>query len=138
MCRQQNQVEPVVDLINAIFHGDARHRLSLRYLGLDLMIIGLVIGVGSFPQGQFVIWRDCSALLTPARGRRAAGASESTLRMFLDKKTLHCVVINIPFLIRAAVGSERTDRQGLAVRGNARSAAAAPRNLSYQPSPRET
>jgi len=30
MCGQQNQVEPVVDFINAIFHGDARHRLSLR------------------------------------------------------------------------------------------------------------
>jgi hypothetical protein len=28
--RQQNQVKPVVDLINTIFHGDARHRLSLR------------------------------------------------------------------------------------------------------------
>ena len=27
---QQNQIEPVVDLINAIFYGDARHRLSLR------------------------------------------------------------------------------------------------------------
>ncbi len=27
---QQYQVEPVVDLINAVFHGDARHRLSLR------------------------------------------------------------------------------------------------------------
>jgi hypothetical protein len=30
MCGQQDQVEPVVDLINAIFYGDARHRLSLR------------------------------------------------------------------------------------------------------------
>jgi hypothetical protein len=30
MRRQQHQVEPVVDLVNAIFHGDARHRLSLR------------------------------------------------------------------------------------------------------------
>jgi hypothetical protein len=30
MRRQQNQVKPVIDLINAIFYGDARHRLSLR------------------------------------------------------------------------------------------------------------
>jgi hypothetical protein len=30
MRRQKNQVEPVVDLINAIFYGDASHRLSLR------------------------------------------------------------------------------------------------------------
>jgi hypothetical protein len=27
---QQNQIEPVINLINAIFYGDARHRLSLR------------------------------------------------------------------------------------------------------------
>jgi hypothetical protein len=33
--------------------------------------------------------------------------------MFLDKKTLHCVVINIPFLTRFAVGSHQTDRQGI-------------------------
>jgi hypothetical protein len=30
MRRQQDQVEPVVHLVNAIFYGDARHRLSLR------------------------------------------------------------------------------------------------------------
>jgi len=36
--------------------------------------------------------------------------------MFLDKKTLHCVVINIPFLTRFAVGSQKTDRQGMAAR----------------------
>jgi hypothetical protein len=30
MCGKQNQVEPIVDLVNAIFHGDSRHRLSLR------------------------------------------------------------------------------------------------------------
>jgi hypothetical protein len=30
VCCQQDQVEPVVDLINAIFDGDARHLLSLR------------------------------------------------------------------------------------------------------------
>jgi len=40
MCRQQHQVEPVVDLINAIFHGDARHRLSLRYLGPNMSVLG--------------------------------------------------------------------------------------------------
>jgi hypothetical protein len=28
--RQQDQIEPVVYFINAIFYGDARHRLSLR------------------------------------------------------------------------------------------------------------
>src|SRR6202000_1976294 len=32
MCGQEDEVESVVDLINAIFHGDASHRLSLRYL----------------------------------------------------------------------------------------------------------
>src|SRR6476661_820461 len=46
-------------------------------------------------------------------GPNTAGASESTLRMLLDKKTLHCVVINIPFLTRSAVGSHQTDRQGI-------------------------
>jgi hypothetical protein len=30
--RQQNQVEPVVYFVNAIFYGDARHGLSLRSL----------------------------------------------------------------------------------------------------------
>jgi hypothetical protein len=29
MCRQQHQVEPVVDLVNAVFHGDTCHRSSL-------------------------------------------------------------------------------------------------------------
>ena len=28
--RQKNQIEPVVDLVNAVFYGDASHRLSLR------------------------------------------------------------------------------------------------------------
>jgi hypothetical protein len=32
--------------------------------------------------------------------------------MFLDKKTLHCVVINIPFLTRSAVGSIKERSQG--------------------------
>jgi hypothetical protein len=35
MCGQKDQVEPVVDLVNAVFHGDARHRMSLRSLGLQ-------------------------------------------------------------------------------------------------------
>jgi hypothetical protein len=35
MRRQQDQIEPVVDLINAIFHGDARHRLSLSLNGTE-------------------------------------------------------------------------------------------------------
>src|SRR5260370_34819347 len=39
MRRQQDQVEPVVDLINAIFHGDARHRLSLSLNGPDMVIM---------------------------------------------------------------------------------------------------
>jgi hypothetical protein len=36
---KQNQVEPVVDLINAIFHGDARHRLSLRSNGCVRVLV---------------------------------------------------------------------------------------------------
>src|SRR5260370_8370894 len=39
MRRQQDQVEPVVDLINAIFHGDARHRLSLSLNGPNMLIM---------------------------------------------------------------------------------------------------
>jgi hypothetical protein len=30
MRREQHEIKPVVDLVNAIFYGDARHRLSLR------------------------------------------------------------------------------------------------------------
>src|ERR1700753_576859 len=74
----------------------------------------------------------------PRPGPNKAGASESTLRMFLDKKTLHCVVINIPFLGRFAVGSPGDRSPGPAGRGGARSIAPAPRNLSHQPSLRET
>jgi hypothetical protein len=32
---QQNQIETVVDLINAIFNGDARHELPLRLQGVE-------------------------------------------------------------------------------------------------------
>src|ERR1700730_15092100 len=73
----------------------------------------------------------------PRPGPQMAGASESTLRLSLDKKTLHCVVTNIPLLPRPPPigGRFSNDRsaRALAARGNARSAAAAPRNLSNQP-----
>jgi hypothetical protein len=35
MRRQQDQIEPVVDLVNAVFYGDARHRLSLSLKGTE-------------------------------------------------------------------------------------------------------
>ena len=39
MRRQQDQIEPVVDLINAIFYGDARHRLSPSLMGPNMLIM---------------------------------------------------------------------------------------------------
>jgi hypothetical protein len=65
-----------------------------------------------------------------------AGASEGTLRMSLDKKTLHCVVINIPFLTPFAVGSHQTDRQGIGSMWEMRGAL--PRQKIETPTQRET
>src|SRR5260370_16936985 len=49
MCGQQDQIKPVVDLINTIFYGDARHRLSLSLNGTNMLIRR-----GSYrPQGLF-------------------------------------------------------------------------------------
>src|SRR6202000_2284611 len=51
MCGQQDEVESIVDLINAVFHGDASHRLSLRYLREEICdYFGLVIEPGVIPQ----------------------------------------------------------------------------------------
>src|SRR5436305_9610028 len=39
MRRQQDQIESVIDLINAIFYRDARHRPSVRKKGSNLLIM---------------------------------------------------------------------------------------------------
>jgi hypothetical protein len=73
--RQKDEVEPVIDLINAIFHGDARHMLSLRSNGMEYSdCFGVVIGVEALAQDKIVIWRPHSALITHWGGT-SCGAS---------------------------------------------------------------
>src|SRR5215472_18408733 len=78
---------------------------------------------------------------TPLAGPQPAGASESTSRMPLDKKTLHCVVITIPLLPRPHPNCGRVPQvrsaRALAARGNARSAAVAPKNLKQPTATRD-
>src|ERR1700759_1463155 len=47
----------------------------------------------------------------PPPGPQSAGASESILRVFQDKKTLHCVVTKIPFRSQIAIGSPHGDHR---------------------------
>src|SRR6201984_582890 len=99
MRRKENEVEAVVDLVNTVFHGDACHRLSLRYFAGGDMQIWLA---------RYSAWRHFARRIcdlasqigsaTPRAGPQPAEASENRRLWPPDKKTLHCVVKTIPLL----------------------------------------
>src|SRR4030088_140944 len=136
MRRQQDQIEPVVDLVNAIFHRDTRHRMSLSLKGTELLIM-----CASYrPCGLFARpicdLRSPSALITRPRGQKA-GASRHTANAVLDKKSLHCTVKSIGLFALAAphlrwrfVRGQIHRSLGSKSPGGARLVAAAPKTLT--------
>src|SRR3974377_140201 len=109
MCCQENEVEPVVDLIDAIFDGDACHRLSLRNLALICWLCAVVIGARAISQDEFVIWRYKSALLTPAADSlerlKSAGCGLWTRKRFIasSKPYVYCPELT-EFAVVSVVG----------------------------------
>src|SRR5258708_1334681 len=117
MCGQQDQIKPVVDLINTIFYGDARHRLSLSLNGTNMLIMR-----GSYrPQGLFArLFCDLARPIrsaNPSRSLRARSVRSHTNAVRTRKGfiTSSKVYDNCPHLSLFAVASVQTDPPGLAV-----------------------
>src|SRR6202022_1703406 len=91
---QQDQIDPVVDLVNAIFYGDARHRLSLRLNGTNMLVMAGKYRAWGLSARTFCDLPSNSALV-PLPAAKRPERPDIRLIAVSDKKSLHCIVKSI-------------------------------------------